>query len=79
MPYQPFRFCGEPIVSRQNRHVVGLCKLEDRKAREEAGLFRFDGIKLLCEAIRRGVVWTACSSVPGAPGRSPKGWRRCMV
>ena len=46
---------GEVIVSRQNRRIVALCKLSDRKAREEAGLFRFDGIKLLCEALRRGV------------------------
>ena len=46
---------GEIIVSRQNRRIVNLCKLSDRKAREEAGLFRFDGVKLLCEAIRRDV------------------------
>ena len=46
---------GEVIVSRQNRRIVSLCKLSDRKAREEAGLFRFDGVKLLCEALQRGV------------------------
>ena len=46
---------GEVIVSRQNRRIVSLCKLSDRKAREEVGLFRFDGVKLLCEALQRGV------------------------
>lgn len=73
MPYQPFRFCGEPIVSRQNRHVVGLCKLEDRKAREETELFRFDGIKLLCEAIRRGVVLDSLFVRAGSTGQIAEG------
>jgi TrmH family RNA methyltransferase len=48
-------FDGEIIRSRQNRAVVELCKLTDRKAREVGKLFRFDGIKLLGEAIRNGV------------------------
>ncbi len=48
-------FCGEIIVSRQNRRIVELMKLDDRKARESTRRFRFDGPKLLCEAIRRGV------------------------
>ncbi len=42
----------EIVRSRQNRTVVELCKLTDRKAREERRLFRFDGIKLLTEALR---------------------------
>ncbi len=45
----------EAITSRQNQYIseaVGLC---DRKRREETGLFRFDGVKLLSEALRRGV------------------------
>lgn len=46
---------GEVIASRQNRRVVNLCKLSDRKTREAESLFRFDGVKLLCEAIKRGV------------------------
>lgn len=54
----PFRFDEAPIVSRQNRRIVGLCKLTDRKAREESGQFRLDGVKLLCEALRRGVTLT---------------------
>ena len=49
------RFDGEIITSRQNRRVVELMKLDDRRAREKTRTFRFDGVKLLCEAIRRGV------------------------
>lgn len=50
-----FRIREDMIVSRQNRRIVSLCKLSERKEREAMGLFRFDGIKLLCEAVRRGV------------------------
>jgi TrmH family RNA methyltransferase len=49
------RFDGELITSRQNRRVVELMKLDDRRARENTRRFRFDGVKLLCEAMRRGV------------------------
>ena len=49
------RFDGEIITSRQNRRVVELMKLDDRRAREKTRTFRFDGVKLLCEALRRGV------------------------
>ena len=49
------RFDGEIITSRQNRRIVELVKLDDRRAREKTRSFRFDGVKLLCEAIRRGV------------------------
>ncbi len=45
----------EVIRSRQNRGVVELCKLSDRKSREEAREFRLDGIKLLAEALEKGV------------------------
>lgn len=48
-------FSDEVIVSRQNQHIVKLVKLSDRKHREEMRLFRFDGVKLLCEAIGRQV------------------------
>ncbi len=48
-------FDGEIIASRQNRRIVELVKLDDRKYREGTRRFRFDGPKLLCEAIRRGV------------------------
>ncbi len=50
-----FPFDGEIITSRQNRRIVELMKLDDRRAREKTRTFRFDGVKLLCEAIRRGV------------------------
>ena len=49
------RFDGDVITSRQNRRVVELMKLDDRRAREKNRLFRFDGVKLLCEALSRGV------------------------
>jgi len=49
------QYDGEIISSRQNRRIVELCKLDDRRAREKTRRFRFDGVKLLCEAIRRGV------------------------
>lgn len=51
----PFIFEDAPITSRQNRRIVSLCKLSDRSEREKTGLFRFDGVKLLCEALRREV------------------------
>ena len=46
---------GEIIRSRQNRTVVETAKLTDRKARDASGCFRFDGIKLFEEAIKKGV------------------------
>lgn len=46
---------GEIIRSRQNRTVVELGKLTDRRARRESGLFRFDGLKLFGEAIKNGL------------------------
>ena len=45
----------EIVRSRQNRSVVELCKLSDRKAREATRCFRFDGIKLYEEARKNGV------------------------
>lgn len=43
------------ITSRQNQYVTLACKLQDRKHRESEKLFRFDGVKLYCEAMLRGV------------------------
>ncbi len=51
----PVSYHGEVITSRQNRRIVELCKLDDRRARDRAELFRFDGVKLLAEAQMRGV------------------------
>lgn len=45
----------ETVRSRQNRAVVELCKLTDRKAREATKSFRFDGVKLFCEAVKNGL------------------------
>ena len=52
---QKIQFDGEIITSRQNRRIVELMKLDDRRTREQTRLFRFDGVKLLCEAMSRGV------------------------
>lgn len=46
---------GEIINSRQNKNVVRLMKLADRRTRETERVFRFDGVKLLCEAIKNGL------------------------
>ncbi len=48
----------EIIQSRQNRLVVDTAKLKDKKYRDETGLFIFDGIKLLSEALASGVELT---------------------
>lgn len=39
------------ITSRQNPLVKTVCALSERKHRKETGLFRFDGVKLFCEAV----------------------------
>ncbi len=46
----------EVISSRQNKVVKLVCSLDRKKGREESGLFRFDGIKLCCEALSKGIV-----------------------
>ncbi len=43
------------ISSRQNPLVKTVCGLADKKRRTESGLFRFDGIKLLREALLSSV------------------------
>ena len=45
----------EVITSRQNPTVKRICALLDKKARKKERLFRFDGIKLLGEAVKKGV------------------------
>ncbi len=55
----PITYHGDIITSRQNRRIVELMKLDDRRAREASRRFRFDGVKLLCEAVRRGVALDA--------------------
>lgn len=46
----------ELLTSRQNPTVKQICALSDKKHRREAGLFRFDGIKLLREALSAEIV-----------------------
>ncbi len=43
------------ITSRQNQYVSLACKLEEKKHRQSERLLRFDGVKLYCEAVQRGV------------------------
>ncbi|MBR4295602.1 MAG: RNA methyltransferase [Clostridia bacterium] len=44
----------ETISARSNPLVVRIGKLEEKKHRDAESLFRFDGIKLLCEALKFG-------------------------
>lgn len=46
---------NNPITSRQNQEVKRLCSLCEKKERRKGRLFRFDGIKLFCEAVSKGV------------------------
>ncbi|MBO5931858.1 MAG: RNA methyltransferase [Clostridia bacterium] len=62
-------FTGEIIRSRQNKNIVELCKLTDRKAREATKIFRFDGIKLLEEAIKNDLEINAVFLSASAQGR----------
>lgn len=43
------------ITSRQNAQVSLACKLGEKKHRQSERMFRFDGVKLFCEAVQRGV------------------------
>ena len=43
------------ITSRQNQYVTLAAKLQERKHRQNQRLLRFDGVKLYCEAVLRGV------------------------
>ena len=42
------------ISSKSNSLIVRIAKLKDKKYRKAEGLFRFDGIKLFCEAAKTG-------------------------
>lgn len=45
----------EIITSRQNKTVSLISSLEAKKARDREELFRLDGVKLTCEAIKKGL------------------------
>ena len=49
------RIAQEIITSRQNRLVIEVGKLADRKTRMTEKRFRFDGVKLLHEAVANGI------------------------
>ena len=49
-------YCGEIITSSQNKYVSLARALSDRKQRQKSSLYRFDGVKLTCEAIVKGVM-----------------------
>lgn len=53
MPIE-IKHSGELISARTNPFLIRMCKLEEKKHRENERLFRFDGIKLLLEAIDFG-------------------------
>ena len=48
------KFLQNPITSRQNTTVKRICALLEKKERKATRLFRFDGIKLLSEAVEKG-------------------------
>ena len=48
------KYSPDIISARTNPLLVRLCKLEEKKHREEEKMFRLDGIKLLLEAIDFG-------------------------
>lgn len=49
-------FDREVVTSPQNKYVSLARGLANKKNREKERLFRFDGVKLMCEAIKKGVV-----------------------
>lgn len=48
-------YTGEIITSAQNKYVSLARALSDRKQRQKSSLYRFDGVKLMCEAVKKGV------------------------
>ena len=48
-------YSGEIITSAQNKYVSLARSLSERKQRQKSSLYRFDGIKLMCEAAKKGV------------------------
>ena len=49
-------YTGEIITSSQNKYVSLARALSERKQRQKNSLYRFDGIKLMCEAVKKGVL-----------------------
>lgn len=59
------------ITSRQNPLVKTVCALSEKKRRRETGLFRFDGAKLLEEAVHRRLPLTYVLVSESAPHLMP--------
>ena len=49
-------YTGEIITSAQNKYVSLARALSERKQRQKVSLYRFDGVKLMCEAAKKGVL-----------------------
>ena len=49
-------YSGEIVTSAQNKYVSLARALSDRKQRQKVSLYRFDGVKLMCEAVKKGVL-----------------------
>lgn len=48
----------EIITSRNNKKITEAVKLKDKKYRDAASLFCFEGYKLFCEALAQGISFT---------------------
>jgi TrmH family RNA methyltransferase len=55
----------EVITSSQNKYVSLARGLANKKNRENEKKFRFDGIKLMCEALKKGVVFSFILAMDG--------------
>ena len=45
----------ETVTSSQNKYVSLVRGLANKKNRENEKKFRFDGVKLMCEAVKKGL------------------------
>lgn len=63
---------GDIITSRQNTLVRNVCALSEKKTRRESGLFRFDGIKLLGEAMSANIAIRQVFFNAETDGRAPE-------
>ena len=64
---------GEIIKSSQNKFVSIARALSDRKQRQKSSLYRFDGVKLMCEAAKKGVADSRIFDAMGIAGLQASG------
>ncbi|MBQ7500114.1 MAG: RNA methyltransferase [Clostridia bacterium] len=62
----------ETITSRNNRLIVDVCKLRDKKYRSERGSFIIDGSKLFAESLKAGIEHEAVFMTEEYAGRHPE-------